>query len=326
MRLVVFAPNWLGDAVMSLPALADLRRAAPDAQIDVAARAAVAPLFTLVPGIQETITIQDRGEAVRRLRERRYDAALLLPNSFNAAFIARKAAIPERWGYRSDCRALLLSRAIAVPARLHQAEYYQHLTRRLGFASGPPEPRLEVRAELRDTAAALLTTAGWDGRRPLVACAPGAAYGGAKRWPAASFGELTGDLSGQGVTVVLIGSAADRAAGDQLLALLRPGTAALDLIGLTSLPDLAAVLTQCRALVTNDSGAMHLAAALGVSVTAMFGPTNERETRPLGPGRRIVLTHRVWCRPCMLRECPLTHRCMRGISVDAVREATQAAL
>jgi heptosyltransferase-2 len=325
-RLVVLAPNWLGDAVMALPAIADLHRGASDVQVDVAARPSVAPLFTMVPGVANVITLEDRSTAVDALRQGRYDAALLLPNSFNAALLARRAAIPERWGYRSDFRTALLSRAVTPPGRVHQAEYYQYLVRRLGFPSGPLEPRLDLDADLRQSAATRLAAAGWDGKSPLVALAPGAAYGGAKRWPAASFAALAGELAAEGIGTVLIGAGGDRVAGNELLAQLPSSVSAIDLIGATSLPALAAVLTQCRALVTNDSGAMHLAAALGVTVTALFGPTNERETRPLGAGRRIVLTHPVWCRPCMLRECPLAHGCMRGITVDAVRAATQASL
>jgi heptosyltransferase-2 len=279
-----------------------------------------------VPGITDVVTMIDRESAGRALRERRYDAALLLPNSFNAAWMARQAGIPERWGYRSDGRALLLSRAVARPARVHQAEYYQFLVRQLGYPSGPLEPRLELSPALGQAALSLLESAGWDGRSPIVALAAGAAYGGAKRWPASSFAELAGELSSEGVSVVLIGAGGDRAANDEILAQLRTTMGVIDLVGQTSLPVLAGVLGQCRALVTNDSGAMHLAAALGVNVTALFGPTNERETRPLGIGQRVVLTHRVWCRPCMLRECPLTHGCMRGISVDAVRDATRGML
>ena len=154
-----------------------------------------------------------------------------------------------------------------------------------------------------------------------VALAPGAAYGGAKRWPPQYFAELANDLAADGLRSVMIGGAADaQAAAD-----VRRGAALLDLVGRTDLPTLAGVLAQCRTLVTNDSGAMHLAAAAGVAVTAVFGPTRDRETRPLGD-RHAVLTSPVWCRPCMLRECPLDHRCLRSIAPSTVAASARRTL
>ena len=132
-------------------------------------------------------------------------------------------------------------------------------------------------------------------------------------------------LAEDGVTSVLVGGAADARAGADLIAALGSGHRVVNLIGRTDLSLLAGVLAHCRALVSNDSGAMHFGAALGVPLVAIFGPTNERETRPIGPIAPVVLSHPVWCRPCMLRECPLTHRCMRGVSVEAVLAATRRA-
>jgi heptosyltransferase II len=163
-----------------------------------------------------------------------------------------------------------------------------------------------------------LEDGGWDRQTPLVAMAPGAAFGGAKRWPAERFAAAADALARDGVRSVLIGAAADARAGAEVMAAVHSGLRPIDMIGRTDLSTLAAVLVQCRALVTNDSGAMHFAAALGANVVAVFGPTNEFETRPLGTGRRAVVHTDVWCRPCMLRECPLTHRCMTGVSADAV--------
>jgi heptosyltransferase-2 len=189
-----------------------------------------------------------------------------------------------------------------------------------------------VAPEARRAGADRLVAAGWDGRAPLVAMAPGAAYGGAKRWPADSFARAAAELTRRdGAAIVLIGTAADAAAGAEVAREVTGGVKSrvLNLVGQTDLPALAGVLVNCRGLVTNDSGAMHLAAALGVAVTAMFGPTIERETRPLGPdgtAAPAVLTHDVWCRPCMLRECPLMHQCMRGITVDAVLAAARRTL
>jgi len=323
-RLVILAPNWLGDAVMALPAIADVRRGAKDAVIAVAARAAVAPIFRLVPEVDEVLTIQRPGWFAlgTDLRSKAFDTALLLPNSLNSAVTVFRAGIRDRWGYRTDCRGRLLTRAVQPPAGLHQAEYYQQLVHALGFPNGPLEPRLPVPNTARDAASNLLSSGGWDRRTPLVAMAPGAAYGGAKRWPPERFAALASDLATDGVRAAMVGSGADRHTADEVK-VREPKV--IDLVGQTDLLQLAGVLALARALVTNDSGAMHLAAAIGTPVTAMFGPTDERATRPLGDGHTVV-TASVWCRPCMLRECPLDHRCMDGINTARVIAATRRVL
>jgi heptosyltransferase-2 len=314
-RLVIFAPNWLGDAVMALPAIADVRRAMADAEVTVAARPSVAPLFALVDGIDRTAALS-AGDTASLAG---CDIALLLPNAFRTALAAWRAGVPERWGYRADGRRPLLTRSVARPREsVHQVEYYQRLVAGLGFATAPAEPCLRITDSVRDAGARALVTAGWNGRAPLVALAPGAAYGGAKRWPAEYFARLADDLARDGVQTVKIGSAADApsAAGVR---------ATIDLVAKTDLATLAGVLVHTRTLVTNDSGAMHLAAACGVPVTAVFGPTRDRETSPRGEGHAI-LTSEVWCRPCMLRECPLDHRCMRNIVPATVAAAARRVL
>ncbi|MBI3491178.1 MAG: glycosyltransferase family 9 protein, partial [Acidobacteria bacterium] len=225
----------------------------------------------------------------------------------------------------------------------------------LGFPNGPVEPRLTVSSEARDAGRRVLIGEGWDGQTPLVALAPGAAYGAAKKWPSASFAELAGALASDGVQCVMVGSAADvetaadvaRATGSVARPFHpstssgcpepaegqgrdvggpeRPALQIMDLAGRTDLVTLAGVFAHCRALVTNDLGAMHVGAAVGIAVTVVFGPTNEHETRPMGDAHR-VLSNPVWCRPCMLRECPLDHRCMRGIGVASVLAAARRTL
>ena len=329
-RLVILAPNWLGDAVMALPAIADVRRGLDGAHITVAARAAVAPLFQLVSEVNDTIVL-GRGASLARvgswaaigseLRGRGFEAALLFPNSIHAALVARRAGIPERWGYGGGVRGQWLTRAVPRIRGGHQADDYRHLVAALGFGNGAREPRIRVGEAAQRAATELLRDAGWNGSMPLVALAPGAAYGGAKRWARERFGELAAALAADGVAGVLVGSAADRAAAIDVADTFRAraGSAAPlhDLTGRTDLPALAGVLQRCRALVTNDSGAMHLAAAAGVPVTAVFGPTNEKATRPIGAAHAVI-AHPVWCRPCMLRECPIDHRCMRGVEVGTV--------
>jgi heptosyltransferase-2 len=314
---------------MALPAIRDVARSRPNERLAVAARPTIAPLFTLVPEVGEIVVLERAGSAgvaaARRLRDERFEAALLLPNSFQSALTAWRANIPERWGYRAQGRTPLLTRGIAMPQhRVHQTAFYQRLTEALGFPKGPSTPRLDMSHTIREEGASLLAAAGWDGRSPLMAIAPGAAHGTAKRWPAESFAALVEELAADGVTSVLVGSAADAVPGNSVVRRIRSvGVRPISLIGRTDLPALAGVLGHCRALVSNDSGAMHFGAALGVPLVAIFGPTNERETRPVGPHDPVVLIHPVWCRPCMLRECPLTHRCMRGVSVDAVLSAVR---
>jgi heptosyltransferase-2 len=325
-RLIVLAPNWLGDAVMALPAIADVRRALPDATIDLAARPSIAPLGAMIASVERTIVLRRGADSVRTLQQGRYDAALLLPNSFNTAWLAWRAGIAERWGYANELRSMLLTRAVPPPTRVHQAEYYQRLTTTLGFVPGPLQPALVVADTVREAARSRLEAAGWNGGTRLVAVAPGAAFGGAKRWPASRFAAAIDSLAASGVQAVLIGAAADAAAGADVIARVRAALPPIDLIGATDLPALAGVLLHCAALLTNDSGAMHFAAALGLNVTAVFGPTNERETHPIGAGRMDVVHTDVWCRPCMLRECPLTHRCMTRIEVEPVVQSIRSGL
>lgn len=329
--------------MMALPAIADVHRASPAAEITIGARPAIAPLFTMVNGVGSLV---DDSLESRRIIEKTpdpFDTALLLPNSFRSALIVWRAGIPERWGYRTDARGPLLTRAIPrAPEGVHQVEYYQQLVHELGFPNGAREPRLEMTPERQAAGAEALARAGWDRNTPLVALAPGAAYGGAKRWPAESFAELARGLAAGGVTTVMVGSAADAETAAEVMRALDEGGSGsvqrearrvLSLVGNTDLPTLAGVFANCRGLVTNDSGAMHLAAALGVRVTAIFGPTDERVTglRGRGPDRSVgaasrvrlqvdhaILSIPVWCRPCLLRECPLDHSCMRGIGVEAV--------
>jgi heptosyltransferase-2 len=329
-RVIIFAPNWLGDAVMALPAIADVRRGSPRAAIAIAARQSVAPLFGMVPDIDEVITLVD-GVERGVWRDRFFDTAILLPNSFRAAVIARRAGIPERWGYRTGWRGLLLTRAVdRAPAGIHQVDYYQHLVRALGFPTGPSEPRLDVSPEVRTAAARTLEQAGWDGRAPLVVLAPGAAYGGSRRWEPESFAALARELAGDGVRPVLIGSAMDTPTGCAIESALGDSTAFVNLVGRTDLATLAGILANASALVANDSGAMHLGAAIGTPVTALFGPTDERVTGPRAAlssrSQPIVLTHPVWCSPCRLRECPIGHACMRGIALNAVASAVRRML
>jgi heptosyltransferase-2 len=333
-RLVVIAPNWLGDAVMALPAIADIRRHFADGQLTIAARPAVAPLFSMVQGINQLVTLPGGGglravfgwqDDARALKDGRFEIAILLPNSFATALIAKNAAIQERWGYATDWRGRMLTRAIEKPSgTTHQAAYYQALTTALGITAGPPFAEVRPVAErVRKLALDL----GLDTDEPFVVFAPGAAYGRAKQWLPERFAQLAElIINERGWSVIMVGSKADRSTCAEISTRL-PATGSrlnrlIDLSGKTDLPVLAGLMSRAQAVVSNDSGAMHLAGAVGARVVAIFGATNEHRTSPLrasaeSPEPRIV-THEVFCRPCMLRECPIDHRCMSGISARTV--------
>jgi heptosyltransferase-2 len=375
-RIVVLVPNWLGDAVMSLFALGDVRQEFDVATLAVAARPSIAPLFEMVSGVDEVVRLgAGRSASVSNadaLARGRFDVAILFPNSFGSAWLTARAGIPERWGYRADWRARWLTRVVPRPRGGHQVAYYRDLVRALGVGPARDPLPIDVSEQARHAASERLRSLGWDGASRLVGIAPGAAYGTAKQWPPEYFAALIADLHERdGATAVLLGTAADAGTGRAIgFALrqacpehaVRPSTSSgrtarrraqgerksdsvreghstsvrpepvegravsvttINLMGQTDLPSLAATLTCCDAFVSNDSGAMHLAAALGVPVTAIFGSTNERETAPRGrrdrPAPRVVV-HEVFCRPCMLRECPIDHRCMRQIDPARVAQ------
>jgi heptosyltransferase-2 len=337
--IVIVSPNWLGDAVMALPAIADVKRHYPSSRLVVAARPAVAGLFAMAPYVDDVITLAWRGRLLDRrrlaadasaLRNVQASVGILLPNSFASAWLLRHASIAERWGYASDLRTPLLSRAVRRPKEsLHQGAYYQHLVRELGVESGPLRPQLVIPEVAIDAARARLVQRGWDGRRPLLAVAPGAAYGTAKRWPPDSFAALVTTLVREHrMHTVLLGGAADRETTARVYRAVgedqRPFVT--DLAGETTLESLGATCRLAAVCASNDSGAMHVAAAAGVPLAAIFGPTREHETSPLvaASGRVDVVINPVWCRPCMLRECPIDHRCMAGLEPASVAGRVRA--
>jgi heptosyltransferase-2 len=326
-RIVVRMPNWLGDAVMALPAVAAVRAAFPKASLAVAALPAIAPMFAENTGIaeKEVLTI-DRGDESTRLRDGRFDTILLLPNSFRSAWTARQSGIPHRWGYGTGLRGALLTRSVKRSrTAVHQSAYYADLVRALGITVGDAPPRITPTARTQERAGALLSVEA-DFSQPVsgrlkpastIGFAPGAAYGHAKRWPPERVAQVVTRLVRErSARCILVGAEADREAGRAIESSLPPDVAVYNLIGRTDLRLLIGVLARCDAFVSNDSGAMHLAAAAGVPVTAIFGPTNEQATAPIGD--HDVLIRQVFCRPCMLRECPIDHRCMKRISAEDV--------
>jgi len=319
--------------VMALPALAAVRRAFAGRTIVVAAIPAVAPIFE-----EETAVAPDEVLTLDRARERdqltavKADAILLLPNSFGSAWRARRSGAAERWGYKAGGRGWLLTRGVRRQRGgvQHQVDYYRELVRGLGLPvpvgpAGPPErPRITPRPATLARADALLASAGVAAGQAVVGFAPGAAYGHAKRWPPDRVAHVATALSRRGIACVVVGAGADRETGRAIESSLAPDARVVNLIGRTSLRELVGVVARCAAFVSNDSGAMHVAAALGVPLTALFGPTDERVTAPAGDADLIVRD--VFCRPCMLRECPIDHRCMKRIDADTVLRSVTAHL
>lgn len=345
-RLVVRPPNWLGDAVLALPAIVALREHFASASLTIAAVSGVAPLFRQDTGVRadDVLVLPDgQRDAVRALAQGQFELGILFPNSFRSAWQLRQARIPQRWGYATSARRLLLTRAphsaprtshsahsphsaprTSHDRRQHQSDYYRHLVRGFGIPCSDDPPHIRASAAATAAAARLLRVDSLDAER-LILLAPGAAYGQAKQWPAARVAELIARLIREReARCVLVGAAHDREAGRAIESWLRShAPQALDrmhnVIGHTDLGGLVALAAHSRVCVTNDSGAMHVAAATGRPVVAIFGPTDERVTRPLGRGD--VLTADVFCRPCHLRDCPIDHRCMKRITVDIVFSA-----
>lgn len=331
-RIVVRPPNWLGDAVLAIPAMTGIRRAFADAHLTIAAAPAVAALFSEITPVapDEVVELPKASAAARKLLAAgTYDLGVLFPNSFGSAWQFYRAGIRERWGFPTAGRSLLLTRrSRGTPASKHQSDYYRALVRGLDIPCGDEPP--EVRPSPASIAAAdqLLSKAGYVAGARMIAVMPGAAYGQAKQWPPARMAELIAKLvSERDVFCVLAGADHDRPAARAIESWLRARAAGawarvIDLVGYTSLGALTGVLARAAVCVSNDSGGMHLASALGQPVVAIFGPTNEQATRPAGD--HDLITEPVFCRPCMMRDCPIDHRCMKRITVERVFAAASA--
>lgn len=333
-RLVVRPPTWLGDAVLALPALAAIRRHFKDAHLTIAAAPSVAALFREETDVRPDRVVElpatTRG-IVAMLKGGGFDLGILLPNSFRSAWQFRLARLPERWGYGTAGRGLLLTRRSRRPrGTVHQADYFRDLVRGLGIPCGDDPPRLTPSGVSAERGRLLMIRHGRVPTPPVVGFAPGAAYGQAKQWPPARMAEVMARLvRDHRATCVIVGALHDRAAAREIESWLRAHAPdaldrIIDMVGRTSLGALAGISAQCRVFVSNDSGAMHLAAAIGRPVVAIFGPTDERVTRPVGAHE--VITEPVFCRPCLLRDCPIDHRCMKRITVDRVLTAVTSRL
>jgi lipopolysaccharide heptosyltransferase II len=330
-KILVRATNWVGDGVMSLPALEALRERYPSSEIALVVKPWVADLYEHHPAVDRIIVYNDAGEhqgaggfarLVEQIRSERFDMAILFQNAFHAAWMAWRSGIPIRIGYGLEGRGILLTDSIPVPSPAlygHQSNYYLQLLIRAGLVDRfePVERvRLNVQNSEKSWAAKQLKILGLGGPRFLVGLAPGAAFGSAKRWLTERYADLADRLIGAlNADVLIFGSSSERPLAEEIA----HGMSHTPVImaGETTLRQLMALLIQCRLVISNDSGSMHLAAALGLPVVAIFGSTDEHATGPISPLARIV-KHQVACAPCGLRECPIDLRCMKGVTVDQV--------
>jgi len=313
-NILVRATNWVGDAVMSLPALRAIRERFPAARISVLAKPWVADLYGREAFLDEIILYSGRSpwRIGHELRVRRFDCAILLQNAFEAAWIAWLARIPVRIGYKTDGRQLLLTRGVALPKPgeipRHERFYYLELLRRAGLIDALPQ----------SDAIRLHRITSSNGKR-VIGVSPGAAYGTAKRWLPERFAEAAGALAAaRGASIALFGSKSERDLCEQVAERLN-GHRVTNYAGETTLAQFIDLASACELFLTNDSGAMHIASALGVPTVAIFGATDDTTTGPTGPNARVV-RHAVDCSPCLLRECPIDHRCMTGVSARRVVE------
>jgi heptosyltransferase-2 len=313
---------------MSLPALRGLREKFPTAKISILAKPWVADLYGREPFCDEIIPytatdLPSKWAAARALVPRGFDCAILLQNAFEAAAIAFGARIPERIGYARDGRGFLLTHPIKAPRRgeipPHERFYYLELLRRAGILTSIASDaiRLDGAQAARDAGMERFRSLGWS--QPVIGVSPGAAYGSAKRWLPERFAESANRVASEmGAAVAVFGSKEERTLCEEVVAAICAPVR--NFAGETSLREFIDLAAACRVYITNDSGAMHIASALGVPTVAIFGATNDVTTGPTGPLARVV-REPVDCSPCLKRECPIDHRCMTRVTAEKVAEA-----
>src|SRR5437773_5815160 len=334
-KILIRATNWVGDAVMSLPAIRAVHARFRAAELVVLARPWVADLYARETGISRVIPyaaasgfrdFSGKLSVARALRREKFDCAILLQNAFEAAAIAWLAGIPRRIGYARDGRGMLLTDAIPVPTageiQRHERFYYLEMLRRAGLIEEMPASdtiRLEGADAARASGAGRLEQLGIT--VPVVGVSPGAAYGTAKRWLPERFAEAAIETArAQGGSVAFFGSEGERELCQTVTQMVgQAGVAGHNLAGATTLREFIELVAACRGFLTNDSGAMHSASALGVPTVAVFGATDDSTTGPTGALARVV-REPVECSPCLLRECPIDHRCMTRVPAARVAE------
>jgi heptosyltransferase-2 len=336
-KILIRATNWIGDAVMALPALRAVRKRFPEAEIAIVGRPYVTDIYhdqeicdRLIPydpkGLHSGISGRERLAA--ELRAHKFDVALLLQNAFDAAWLAWRARIPKRIGYARDGRSFLLTKAIPLPRHgeipAHEKFYYLELLRRAGWLDSVQDETfisLRVSEEKRRSADEFLCASGARQGALRIAIGAGASYGSAKCWPPPRFAEVANQLQSEvDADVILFGTAVEASVSTAISAEMhRPP---INLTGKTAIAELPALLSQCHLFIGNDSGAMHVAAAVGLPVIAVFGPTDPEGTAPVTP-RCTIVQQKPYCSPCFLRRCPTDHRCMTAITANMVEAAAR---
>lgn len=318
-NILVRMPNWIGDVVMATPVLADLRRAFPQASITAMCQGPLSELLLQDPSIDELFSFskitnefsrrQERRDLVAKIQAGKYDTGILLTNSFSSAWWFWQGNVKRRIGFAGDFRSWLLTDALPFPKKEHQVTTYKRLLAPLHIPLSSTMPRLYVSAKEMDEAKTLLRQRGIEEGKTLIGINPGAAFGSAKCWPRERFKELAKELAKRGKQVVFFG---DRASKEWIGAL-----GGVNLAGATNLRELIGAIKLCDFFVTNDSGPMHIAAAVGTPLVALFGSTDKDVTGPYGEGQTVI-DKRVSCAPCLKRKCPIDFKCMKLISVEEV--------
>ncbi|HET6852575.1 MAG TPA: lipopolysaccharide heptosyltransferase II [Pyrinomonadaceae bacterium] len=338
-RVVVRGTNWVGDSVMTVPALRALRRVLPHANITLAIRPGAQGIFSEADFIDDVL-VYNRKNAfsvlpqIREWRRRNFDLALLFQNAFEAALIPFLASVPLRLGYATESRQALLTHPLELPdwrSSRHEVFYYLYLVTALeqmlfgssSICEAAPDASIAISEERKAEANDLLRAYGIREEDSVVAICPGSVNSRAKRWPAEAYAALADRLIESRRRVLLIGSQEEADVSQDVMSRMRHEPVVLT--GKTTLDQVTAVLATVDLIVTNDTGPAHIGAALDRPTIVIFGPTNPLTTRPFSPAAEI-LRHPPECAPCMLRDCPIDHRCMTAITVDEVFEHSHALL
>lgn len=318
-RILIRSSNWLGDAVMSVPAVRAIKNGRPDVHVTIAAPEKIAAMWKLIPEVDAIVPLSAGSLplVVRQLKQQKpFDVAILLPNSLRVALESWLSGIPRRVGYRGHWRSWLVDQIVREPRKPGPPEHHSLRFFRIARQCGAETSKVEPSDSNQ--------TSNLQPQKLMLGLCPGAEYGPAKRWLPERFAEAAAKISAQSSAQwILFGTKNDVAIGEQIAAAI--GDHCVNRIGQTTLDQLINELRQCRLLLTNDTGTMHLAALLGVPVVAIFGSTEPLLTGPLGNGH-VILRHHVECSPCFLRECPIDFRCMTAVSADEVVTAVLSML